>query len=51
MEHRWHTRVNKRKDVVIYVNRITPINATTENISKGGMYVKTRHAKALKKIR
>ncbi len=49
MEHRWNSRANKREDVVIYVNGTAPINATTENISSGGMYVKTRHAKVLKK--
>jgi hypothetical protein len=49
MEHRCDRRVDRQVGVVILMGCRAPIKATTQNISCGGLYLKTEVAAALKK--
>ena len=49
MEHRCDRRVDRRVSVVIQMGRSAPIRGVTQNISCGGMYLKTEAGRSLKK--
>lgn len=49
MEHRCDRRVDRQVSVVILIGGRAPIKATTQNISCGGLYLKTEVARAFKK--
>jgi len=49
MEHRCDRRVERQVSVVIQMGRSKPIRGVTQNISCGGMYLKTETGRSLKK--
>ena len=49
MEHRCDRRVERQVSVFIHLGGRAPVRATTQNISCGGLYLKTDVARALKK--
>jgi hypothetical protein len=49
MEHRCDRRVDRQLSVIIHTSGRATVRATTQNISCGGLYLKTGAASALKK--